>query len=122
MTLVPQFILKRMYVNGSLRATADGVSFDLKNALGPGHMTRFSQIRLNDVVFEPSQFQIRLGDRVIAAVDITEETPLAVGMGAVARCEIPGATLTPGRHEIQVSVVVREAGAVSLKVEDDLIV
>lgn len=121
MTLVPHFLLRRMYVSGSLCATAHGVSFQLQNVLGPGHITRFEQVSLNGTVYAAAVIRIALGNAEgLSADSLSDAAPLAVTMGAVATCEILGASLPPGRHQIQIAVVTREAGAVSLTVDDDL--
>jgi hypothetical protein len=40
MVSVPGFLLRRLYVKGSLRATDEGLSFELKNSLGAGFAKR----------------------------------------------------------------------------------
>jgi hypothetical protein len=37
MVAVPSFLLKRLYVKGSLKNTPEGFQFDLKNSLGSGY-------------------------------------------------------------------------------------
>jgi hypothetical protein len=37
MVAVPSFLLKRLYIKGSLRNNSTGFQFDLKNSLGSGY-------------------------------------------------------------------------------------
>lgn len=37
MIVVPQFLLRRLYVRGSLRTNGQGFHFELKNSLGSGY-------------------------------------------------------------------------------------
>ena len=40
MITVPAFLLRRLYVKGSLRNTAAGFEFEIKNGLGSGYIFR----------------------------------------------------------------------------------
>ena len=53
MAVVPEFLIKRIYKKGSLKKLDDGASIVLKNVLGPGFISGFNYVKINDVIFEP---------------------------------------------------------------------
>ncbi|MEE8392103.1 MAG: hypothetical protein V3S14_15085 [Anaerolineae bacterium] len=42
MPAIPPFVLKKLYVKGSLRAEADGFALDLKNSIAPASIVAFT--------------------------------------------------------------------------------
>ena len=52
MVIVPDFLIKRIYQKGSLKKLENGASFDLKNVLGPGFISGFNHVKINDVKYE----------------------------------------------------------------------
>ena len=50
MVVVPEFLIKRIYQKGSLKRTDDGASVTLKNVLGPGFISGFNYVKINDVI------------------------------------------------------------------------
>ena len=49
MVTVPGFLLRRLYVKGSLQNTEAGVSFQLKNSLGSGYAKGMTAVVLDGV-------------------------------------------------------------------------
>ena len=48
MAVVPDFLIKRIYQKGSLKRTENGASVVLKNVLGPGYISGFNYVKIND--------------------------------------------------------------------------
>ena len=60
MVTVPAFLLRRLYVKGSLRNSDEGVQFQLMNKLGTGYAKRLLPLTLNgeDVPLEQSYYSV----------------------------------------------------------------
>ncbi len=120
MAIVPHFLLKRLYLAGSLCHTDDGVSFTLKNVLGPGLLIGLARIKLGDVEYPVEQIFISHEERTLPASDISDANPLHVLMNQTVSCLIKGVKLESGSYTIELEVRSREAGNVTLSVNDTL--
>ncbi len=118
MTVVPKFLLKRIYVFGSLRETSEGIAFDLLNSIGPGILTRLNKIVLNDVEFSPKDILLKMGDTLFEGNEITESNPAVFFHNQKSTCILLGAKLTEGIHKITVDLLSREAGKLVVTIED----
>lgn len=120
MTVIPNFILKRMYKEGSLRRLSDGVGFDIVNNLGPGQISSLRSISLNDAVYGANQVYLLINDEVVPGESINEDNPATFFLNQVITCVIKDVELSDGPYEIKLDLVSREAGKVSLSVKDTL--
>ncbi|MCE3235640.1 MAG: hydroxymethylglutaryl-CoA reductase [Vampirovibrio sp.] len=120
MTVIPNFILKRMYRSGSLRRLELGVGFDIVNNLGPGQISKLNGISMNGTLYEPSRISLLIGDEAVAGESITEENPATFFLNQVITCVIRDADLPDGSYELTLDLVSREAGKVTLTVKDSL--
>ncbi|HEY9688095.1 MAG TPA: hypothetical protein V6C52_14065 [Coleofasciculaceae cyanobacterium] len=120
MTVIPNFILKRMYRAGSLRRLSDGVGFDIINNLGPGQISKINSITMNGQVYSPEQIVLLVNNEPIPAESITEDNPATFFLNQVITCEIRNAELEPGKYELKLDLVSKEAGKVTLTVQDQL--
>ena len=120
MTVIPNFILKKLYVAGSLRLVPEGVAFDITNPLGPGILTRINAIKLNDVEYLAHQIVLKLEDKFIHAAEISENNPVTLFLNQSATCILRGAELAVGKHIITVDLLSKEAGKVTLSIHDQV--
>lgn len=120
MTVIPNFILKRMYKSNSLRRTPEGVGFDIINNLGPGQISKVNHITLNGHQYGPEHIFLVVQNEPIPAVSITEESPATFFMNQVITCVIHHEVISEGPYEITLDLVSREAGKVSITVKDTL--
>lgn len=118
MSIIPKFLLKRIYVSGSLRETSEGIAFDLFNRIGPGILTRLNQIKLNDLEFSPQDVLLKVGDKIFRGNEITENNPAIFFHNQKTTCIILGARLAKGIHTITVDLFSREAGKVVVTIQD----
>lgn len=120
MTVIPNFILKRMYRDGSLRRVDGGVGFDIINNLGPGQISKLNSITMNGRVYTAEQLVLLIHDEVVPGASITEESPATFFLNQVITCVIQDTDLIDGKYELTLDLVSREAGKVSLTVKDTL--
>lgn len=118
MAIVPEFLIKRIYIPGSLRETSEGIAFDLVNYIGPGVLTKLNKIKLNYKEFTPKQILLKMGDRLLKAHEIDENNPAMCFHNQRVTCIVVGAKLAVGLQTITVDIFSREAGEVILKIQD----
>ncbi len=120
MTVIPNFILKRMYKDGSLRREDDGVAFDIVNNLGPGQISQINGIKMNGTVYGPEKMALIVNGERLYAPDISENTPATFFLNQVITCVVMVADFPAGPYEMTLDLISREAGKVALTVKDTL--
>ena len=81
MVIVPDFLIKRIYQKGSLKKLDNSASFDLKNVLGPGFISGFNYVKINDVIFEPKDVKFITNGKELLGTDVSEDNPIAFRLG-----------------------------------------
>jgi len=120
MSIIPDFLMKRVYKKGSLKQTEDGVCFDLKNVLGPGFISGFSFVKLNDAVFEADKVKFVTQGSEIPAEAVSEENPIGFRLGQEGTLILQGAKcLKDGINQIIIELMNPEAGKVKLSLSDN---
>lgn len=119
MAIVPEFLIKRIYQKGSLKKLDNGASVVLKNVLGPGLISAFNYVKINDVVFEAKDVKFITNNQEIAGADVSEGNPVVFRLGQSGTLVMTGQTcVTEGLNKIVIEAMNPEAGIVQLKVED----
>ena len=120
MSIIPDFLMKRVYKKGSLKQTEDGVCFDLKNVLGPGFISGFSFVKVNDDVFEADKVKFVTQGSEIPAEAVNEENPIGFRLGQEGTLILQGAKcLKDGINQIIIELMNPEAGKVKLSLSDN---
>lgn len=120
MSIIPEFLIKRVYKKGSLKQTEEGVCFDLKNVLGPGFISGFSFVKINDEIFNPEKVKFLTQGMEIPADNISEENPVGFRLGQEGTLILKGAKcLKDGINQIIIELMNPEAGKVKLSLTDD---
>lgn len=118
MSFIPNFLLKKVYVKGSLRETAEGIAFDLINHIGPGLLTKLNQIMINDQVFAAKDIILKIEDKILNGSEISDTNPAMFFHHQKSTCVLMGAKLAEGLHTITVDLFSREAGKVVVTIQD----
>ena len=115
---VPAFLLRRLYVKGSLRNVDGGFEFDLKNTLGSGYAERAMPLIIDggELPLQAAHFVVQ-GD-VTPFEHVSPERPMTLGMNKTVTVAVPGRTLEPGKHKIGVGFVVVGMGEMRFDVTD----
>ena len=119
MVVVPEFLIKRIYKKGSLTKLDDGASLVLKNVLGPGYISGFNYIKINDVVFEPKDVKFITNGQELSGTEVSEANPVAFRLGQEGTLVMSGQScILEGVNKIVIEALNPEAGKVQLNVED----
>ena len=119
MVVVPEFLIRRIYQKGSLKKLDNGASLTLKNGLGPGFLSGFNYIQINDAVFEAKDVKFITNGQEVAGTDVSEANPIAFRLGQAGTLVMTGKDcVTDGVNKIVIEAMNPEAGKVQLSVDD----
>jgi len=117
---IPSFLLKKLYVKGSLENVDDGFQFKLKNSLSPGTAIGMEPFKINDNEYPLDATTITSGDETHNAADIAAGGSFAIKVGVDIVVHIKGEQLPEGDHKIGVSLTTKEVGKLAFDVNDSL--
>jgi len=117
--MIPTLLLKKLYTLGSLKNTAGGVQFAIKNRLSDAEIVGVSGIAIDGapVALEKVVFRLAEGpDMSVSQVDAAH--PVAFPLRAAVTIQTDAPHLAKGKHEIEIAVETHPFGKLHLKVED----
>lgn len=119
---VPGFIVRQFYVKGSLRNADGGFQLKARNPLGDGLLVGIGQFSVDGESIDPGDVSaIRDGDADWTRGDeVSRLSPVAFKKGDAVTFNVAGRTLTAGKHRLEVEIFERDAGRLSLSLEDDI--
>lgn len=119
MAIVPEFLIKRIYQKGSLKKLDNGASVVLKNVLGPGMISGFTCVKVNDVVFEAKDVTFTTNGTEVRGDAVSEANPVVFRLGQSGTLVMTGQEcVIEGTNKIVIEAQNPEAGKVVLSVED----
>ena len=119
MVVVPEFLIKRIYQRGSLRKLENGASLTLRNVLGPGFISGFNYVKINDVTYEAKDVKFVMNEKEYTSEDVSEDHPIAFRLGQAGTLVMSGSnSVVDGVNKIIIEALNPEAGVVKLSVED----
>jgi hypothetical protein len=120
MAKIPEFMLKALYVRGSLRRTGDGLEFQIKNELGPARIVGALPLKVDRKPVPMADCSFLYGDEELPAEALTPENSLLMRKGEAVTIRVQGMALRPGRHTLEIGVVVKDLGELRFSVSDGL--
>ena len=96
---VPGFLLRRLYVKGSLRSTGHGFEFHLRNRLGSGYARVMHPLTLDGQELEMTATTFEVDGRRVSFDQVSKENPFTLAMNktTIIRVEGPALDQTPHR-------------------------
>jgi hypothetical protein len=117
---VPAFLLRRLYVKGSLRHENSALVFDLHNALGSGYADRVLPLRIDGEEVTPGSCAFVVEGQPVPFESISETQPMTLAMGRTLSVRAEGLRLEPGQHSIELGFIVTGMGEMRFDVEDSI--
>lgn len=122
MAVVPEFLIKRLYKKGSLKKEGNQITFVLKNVLGPGFISGFNYVKVNDVVYTAEKVKFLTQGKELLGTEVSEENPVSFRLGQEGMFVLLGTDgIVDGQNRIEIEVMNPEAGKVGLTTEDKVI-
>ena len=100
MLSVPSFLLRKLYVKGSLQNTPKGVSFRLRNSLGSGYAEEMSPLTLDggEMPMEDTYFYV---DREPRSFDtVSKDNPFGLLLNQDTVITVENTSLSPEPHTV----------------------
>jgi hypothetical protein len=112
-------MLKKLYVQGSLKNQDEGFVFQIKNTIDSGSISGLAKVSVDGEERALDGITVTVGSKTREASSITWSASLYVGYGAVMTIFVPG-PLPAGEHTVTLQVNVPELGRISLPVTDTI--
>ncbi len=118
---VPGFLVRRFYVQGSLRNTEGGFELQAHNGMGPGTIVGLTSITIDGMSIDPRRITAqRQGGSAVLAATISRASPVPVAVGDRVTIHVSGPQLAAGRHRLEVELVERDLGVLQLGITESL--
>ena len=120
MVTVPGFLLRRLYVKGSLSNTDDGVQFQLLNRLGSGYARRLLPLSLDGREIPSENCSFSLNGTRYSFNKVSNELPFTLDFNKATTISISGEHLDGGPHTINLGFEVAGLGVLKFDFTDVL--
>jgi hypothetical protein len=116
---IPTFVLKRLYVAGSLRAAGDGLRFTLHNHMATATLTELRKLAIAGHEMAPERVRVRVGGRDVDVLHVSAEEPLVFARGEDVEVHVQGAR-PGGRTKVRLEARSAEFGELVIEFEDEV--
>jgi hydroxymethylglutaryl-CoA reductase (NADPH) len=117
--MIPSLVLKKLYTLGSLKNSAAGAQFAIKNRLSDAEFVGLRGIAINGQPVAVENVQLGLLDgRMLPAAQVDDAHPLSFPLGTIVTIHTGLPALPKGKHEIELAFDSRPFGKLQFKVED----
>lgn len=117
---IPTFLLRKLYVKGSLENVDDGFKFMLKNSISSGTAINIQPIKVNGNEYPLDSVTISSDDGSINGNEISEENTFPIKVGLDLTIHIKGEQLPEGEYTIDISLSTKEVGKLAFDVTDSI--
>jgi hypothetical protein len=116
---IPVFLLKKLYVRGSLRNTVSGFELAIQNTIAPGTIVALLPLKVDGVEYSLQQTQVVLSNgTILTTANVSAQSPVRFGVGEKVTIQVKGSTLPSGPHKLIISPKTKEAGTLQIPVDD----
>ena len=120
MVSVPGFLLRRLYVKGSLKNVAKGFEFELRNSLGSGYSQRVWPLKLEGEELPGERSFFIVDDVETAFSDISQDNTFSLEVNKTITVWTDGTVLEPGVHTIEMGFDVPGLGTMRFDFTDEV--
>jgi len=117
---IPSFLLRKLYMKGSLTNTDSGFAFKIKNSLSPGTAIGVAPFKVDDTEYPLDNTILKSEGMEVKASEISESSPFMIKVGVEIEVHINADPLPEGEHKIYISINTKEAGTLSFDVTDSV--
>jgi hydroxymethylglutaryl-CoA reductase (NADPH) len=117
---IPTFLLRKLYVKGSLENVDDGFKFKLKNSISSATAVDFKPLKVNGNEYPLDTTVISSEDGEIAVSEISKENSFPIKVGLDITVHVKGDQLAAGEHTIDIALATTEVGDLAFDVKDTI--
>ena len=118
MVSVPSFILRRLYVKGSLRGTDTGMEFHLLNKLGSGYTRRLLPLTVDGEEVPLDRCAFLVDGTTVPFQEVSQENPFTIAINKMTIVVAEGVKLAPKPHKIGMGFEVAGLGVLKFNFTD----
>ncbi len=120
-TMIPSFLLKKLYVKDSFKNNHNGFELALRNTLAPGTLIGFRQLQIDGRDIPLDKVFITVGDGLsLPASELAPNNPRVFPLNTKVGLRVEDQPLVPGKHRLVVQVNTKEAGELKIDAEDTI--
>ena len=120
-TMIPAFLVKKLYVKGSFKNTPNGFQLTLRNTLAPGTLLSFGPLQIDGRDIPLDRVVITVNDAPPRyASEITIAAPNTFPLNGAVTIRVEDQPLAPGSHHVRVLASTKEAGELKIDAEDTI--
>ena len=120
MVSVPGFLLRRLYVKGSLKNAVTGFEFQLRNGLGSGYAHKLWPLKLDGDELPADSTYFNLGGRDVAFSQVSKQNTFTLAMNKTITVRAGGRTLAAGPHKLEMGFDVPGLGTLRFDFADSV--
>ncbi|HEX5691287.1 MAG TPA: hydroxymethylglutaryl-CoA reductase, partial [Roseiflexaceae bacterium] len=120
MALIPSMILRQLYTFGSLKNTAHGVEFTIKNRLSDAEVTELQRVTIDGQAAPHNAIMLDLGDGTRLTPEQIASQPIAFPLRKSLTLHVERPALPLGKHKIEIAFRAKPFGALKFEVEDSI--
>ena len=122
MSLIPNYLLRRLYQRDSLSNVHGGVSFCLKNRLSEATITTIDSVKIDEreIPLRLVSFIPAAAGEMVAADEIEPDKGLFLPIGGILRVRLEMEPLGPGKHSLELDFNCRPFGRLKVRVDAGL--
>lgn len=113
MVSIPTYLLRNLYLKGSLRNIEGGFEFAMRNNLYPGTLTALVKLEVDGEEVSPDRVLVGKGEPLRKASEMAGQ-PVHFNVGDTLLIRVLGKQLAAGEHKINIVVNALEAGHLSI--------
>ncbi len=118
MVSVPGFLLRRLYVKGSLKNTPTGFEFQLMNRLGSGYAHGIAPITVDGDAQDMGRCYFILDDKETSFDQVSKENTFTLAVNKEITVWVDGVALEPGARKIGMGFAVPGLGTLKFDFTD----
>jgi len=118
MPTVPATLLRRLYVQGSLRNVETGFVLSLKNLIAPSTIVSVGPVVVDGMTWGPDRIMVTGKGQPRPAGRISVKSPLSFPINQVVTLQVTATPLARGEHSLRVTVLTREVGELVVEAGD----
>jgi hypothetical protein len=97
---IPAFLLRRLYVKGSLKGTPEGLEFQLRNRLGSGYAHRLLPLTVDGEELDMKRTNFEVDGKSHTFAEVSKETTFTLGMNKTTVIRAHSTPLASGPHKL----------------------
>ena len=120
MVSVPGFILRRLYVKGSLKNAVTGFEFELRNILGSGYSTKVWPLKVDGEELSADMSYFNVEGVETPFTNVSAENTFSLEINKTITVWTDGISLEPGVHTVEMGFDVPGLGTMKFDFTDEL--